>query len=662
MQSRPATTPSLIRFDPFRPAIALMRRMRIRVKFLLIAVLFVVPLVISAAVFEHRVGADIARTERQLSGLRYCRDLLPVSEFLQDRRSASDAALRGDGDAPAQLQEIDRNLRSAMQTMQATDDRNGAALGLGSRWRETNGLWESAHSLPPDGTPQRNYEAHTALLQSAQSLLQAALASSQLMLDQDVGVHYAVQSGFQQAQSLIESLAAMRTLAISALRHKALSDEERALLRAQTERVRIFHAELSGTLESLLVSAPQLRTSLSESLEGAAQALRFTSVVEKAVLNAAAITMPPAPVASLGMKATKSAQQISAAVVDHIDRELNRRLGELAHTRLLLIAASSFLVLSACYLLVAFIRAVRMDLRQVEERLDDIASGVLTGQSVITGRDEFAELLRRVDTAQERLLSLIRDVQSDAGRLDSAAQQISHENSELSERTGRMVDGLESASSSVLELARSVNEGNVRVAALDTMARQSSEVATEAGRMVDQVVSRIQAISQSSRKIEVIISAVDAITFQTRLLSLNAAVEAARAGEHGRGFGVVATEVRQLAARSQQASGEIRTLVQASLAEVSEGTRLASYAHAQMLRVVEAAQKLSDVIAEATLAAREQGEAAVRIGPLIQQVKSDSEHNAERVGQVAQATGALDEMARSLHESMARFQIESQAA
>jgi len=77
----------------------------------------------------------------------------------------------------------------------------------------------------------------------------------------------------------------------------------------------------------------------------------------------------------------------------------------------------------------------------------------------------------------------------------------------------------------------------------------------------DQVVERIRVIAHSSRRIQEIVQTVDAITLQTRLLSLNAAVEAARAGEQGRGFAVVATEVRQLASRSRQASTEIRSLV-----------------------------------------------------------------------------------------------------
>jgi len=651
-----------IPFDPFLPAVKLMRRIRISSKFLLIALLFIVPLVISAAVFEDRLRTDIHRVDRQLAGLGYFRALLPVASIMQDHREVADRASRGEIDAQAQLRELGTAAANATRSMAEVDARAGEMLGLSEKWHEASELWAAVQDLPATVSYQQSYDAHTSLLASIHALMQATLNSSQLALDESIEVHHAIRAGFIEAQRLVESLAAMRTLAIAALQRQSLADEDRALLRTATERVRMLHSDLTATLSELFESAPNLQDSLAESIAGAAQADRFANVVDRAVLNSSAISMPAAPVSSLGTKATKSVQEIALAVVDHVDKVLAERRARFVDTRVVLILASMAFVVCACYFLLAFIRAVQEDVKQVERRLEDIASGVLTARSTISGRDEFAELLERVDDAQDSLLALIREVQSGAQQVDGAAQEIFQRNTELTERTERMAGSLGMASRSVLELASNVNEGSSRVAQVDDMARQSSRVAGEAGQMVDQVVERIRLIAHSSRRIQEIVQTVDAITLQTRLLSLNAAVEAARAGEQGRGFAVVAAEVRQLAARSQEASAEIRSLVHATLEEVERGTQLASQAHAQMLQVVAGSEHLTQVVSQVAEASRQQRDAATLIVPLLQQVQTDSSHNVERVGQVSISTRALDEMARNLHESITRFQVDRHVA
>jgi len=103
---------------------------------------------------------------------------------------------------------------------------------------------------------------------------------------------------------------------------------------------------------------------------------------------------------------------------------------------------------------------------------------------------------------------------------------------------------------------------------------RSERLAERGGEVVANVVSTMQDIQQSSRRIADIIGVIDAIALQTNILALNAAVGAARAGGQGRGFAVVASEVRTLAKQSADASREIESLIGSSVDRVDAGSRL----------------------------------------------------------------------------------------
>ena len=136
------------------------------------------------------------------------------------------------------------------------------------------------------------------------------------------------------------------------------------------------------------------------------------------------------------------------------------------------------------------------------------------------------------------------------------------------------------------------------------LAGGASDVARRGGSVVGEVVSTMDDIQHSSRKIADIIGVIDGIAFQTNILALNAAVEAARAGEQGRGFAVVAGEVRALAQRSAAAAKDIKGLIGDSVAKVEEGSHQVEEAGRTMDAIVQSVQRVSDLVAEITAASQ----------------------------------------------------------
>src|SRR3982750_1851863 len=125
------------------------------------------------------------------------------------------------------------------------------------------------------------------------------------------------------------------------------------------------------------------------------------------------------------------------------------------------------------------------------------------------------------------------------------------------------------------------------------LASSAAEVALRGGSVVSQVVTTMDEINASSKKIADIIGVIDGIAFQTNILALNAAVEAARAGGQGRGFAVVASEVRSLAQRSAQAAKEIKGLIDESVQRVDAGAGLVAKAGESMRDIVDQVARVS---------------------------------------------------------------------
>ena len=194
------------------------------------------------------------------------------------------------------------------------------------------------------------------------------------------------------------------------------------------------------------------------------------------------------------------------------------------------------------------------------------------------------------------------------------------------------------------------------------LAVNTSMVAEEGGRMVGQVIERMEAIRQSSGRIKDIIGVIDGIAFQTNILALNAAVEAARAGEQGRGFAVVASEVRNLAQRSAAAAKEIKALIEASGAEVDAGSRLVQEAGATMSEVLGSAGQVTAIMGRISAASTEQTGDIENINRAIGEMDQATQHNAALVEQASAAAQAMQEQADELARAVRLFKLDGAQA
>ena len=294
--------------------------------------------------------------------------------------------------------------------------------------------------------------------------------------------------------------------------------------------------------------------------------------------------------------------------------------------------------------------------RQASAMLQAVANGDLTQQAIESGRnDELGQLQRALARMITGLAATVNQVRHGAESVAAASGQIANGNLDLSSRTEHQASSLQQTASSVEQMSGTVraNAENARLA--NQLATDASNVAVRGGQAVGQVVSTMNDIQASSKKIAEIIGVIDGISFQTNILALNAAVEAARAGEQGRGFAVVATEVRLLAQRSADAAREIKTLISDSVERVNAGSDLVGAAGATMQEVVTQVRKVTDLVGEIAHASAEQSQGIAQINQAISQLDQATQQNAALVEESSAAAESMRCQATALTQSVSVF-------
>ncbi|MFZ2407845.1 MAG: nitrate- and nitrite sensing domain-containing protein, partial [Methylobacter sp.] len=197
-------------------------------------------------------------------------------------------------------------------------------------------------------------------------------------------------------------------------------------------------------------------------------------------------------------------------------------------------------------------------LNEVVRVLGALSRGDLTETITNDYAGTFGQLKDDSNATVEKLKEVVGQIKEASETINTAAKEIAAGNNDLSHRTEEQAASLEQTAASMEELTSTVQANSQNAKHANQLAVGATDIAGKGVKVVGQVVSTMEEINESSRKVVDIISVIDGIAFQTNILALNAAVEAARAGTQGRGFAVVASEVRSLAQRAASAAGEIK--------------------------------------------------------------------------------------------------------
>ena len=317
-------------------------------------------------------------------------------------------------------------------------------------------------------------------------------------------------------------------------------------------------------------------------------------------------------------------------------------------------------VLVVAVALMAAILAQRLRrLTVVRDAMHEIGEGDgdLSRRIDAQGEDELAQIATSFNNFAGKLSGVLAQIRDASQSVRLASEEIATGNHDLSSRTELAASSLEETTAAMQQLTDTVRHNADSARQANQLVAQASTVAQHGGQVVGNVVKTMDQINVASRKIEDIIQVIDGIAFQTNILALNAAVEAARAGEQGRGFAVVAGEVRALAGRSADAAKEIKQLIGTLVEQVANGSRLVHDAGGTMTEIVQAVQRVTDIMAEIAASTNEQSTSIAEVGQAVSHLDQMTQQNAALVEESAAAAQSLKDQSVRLSDVVGTFRL-----
>ena len=287
--------------------------------------------------------------------------------------------------------------------------------------------------------------------------------------------------------------------------------------------------------------------------------------------------------------------------------------------------------------------------------LKNLAQGDLDCRIQQPLNEKYEPLRSDFNLAVDQLSEALGSVLVTARSVGEGTREVADSAGDLSARTEQQAAALEEAAAALNEITANVASASNTTSETKKVAMAATTAAEESGKVVANAEAAMRRIEEGSQQISSIIGVIDEIAFQTNLLALNAGVEAARAGEAGKGFAVVAQEVRELAQRSANAAKEIKTLIQNSNDEVTNGVKLVrDTAHALKAigdHIVQINQQM-DVIA---VSSREQATGLAEINSAVNAMDQNTQKNAAMVEELLAAAATLDSYSGMLRDATSRF-------
>lgn len=642
----------------FVPAIRLSGRASFRIKLITVAALFGLPLLLVSWLYLSEQQARVERTTAELDGVAVQMPILGALAELDARESARRAEVNA-GAAQA-------GLSSRLAQLNA---RLGASAPA-----EIRSL--AADSPSPDAV---------AIADALRRLHEATIDQAGLRMDDEVATNALLLALTDRLPAMLDVLAATRRIGVDVLAAQRLRPAQRRELESLRARLLPMLADFDAPLLRGSVDDAATKAVLDAKLGAVSDTLLpFVELLTIRLIDTSEIDLLPAEYLQRAARVQGALLDFGEALATQAQLRLTAR-----HERLQTSERMIAMMLVAVLLLVVYffvgtylsITGALAELKAVAERM---AAGDLRQRVTPRGQDELTAVALAFNAVADTFSRLIGSTHGSAHEVDHSIQRVNAVAGQVGVATDRQSVSSAQVAAAVQQLTVSIGEvaqHSQQTRAVSERAVSLSEAgvgearnATAAIQSIDSLgrdaATTIERLEVRSGEISAIVGVIQEIAEQTNLLALNAAIEAARAGEHGRGFAVVADEVRKLADRTRQSTGEIAATIatiqreiHASVEQMAQSTDAVGHSVACVGNLIGALEHIRVEVGESLAHLREieaaagaQASTSESIARDVQEIAVMSEQNHAAVGTVSEQLAKLAQLSRALAASVSGLQ------
>ncbi|MEP3786559.1 methyl-accepting chemotaxis protein [Ascidiaceihabitans sp.] len=299
----------------------------------------------------------------------------------------------------------------------------------------------------------------------------------------------------------------------------------------------------------------------------------------------------------------------------------------------------------------------RNAMNAISAGLSQLENGDLTYRVQVTPDNELFDLARGYNTSMERLEHVFQTVGKVAKGLNVAAADILNRANEAADAALRNAASFEETSAEVDVVASSVTKTSENAGHALKNTEKAAQIADSSASTMACALDATTEMRKATTEMSEINEVIDSIAFQTNLLALNAGIEAARAGQSGAGFAVVATEIRNLAGRSQDASGKIQALIARSVQQAKTTQNHVTESEANLKDVQEKSRQVAEGMTQISREAGEQAERVAMINAVVRDLAASSEKSAQSASDNQGSVERLTRYSQTLNQELRNFGV-----